>query len=84
MYEFAYSLQPDQYERYPQMHLNIAGVLVDAGRYDDAIWHYGRGLAYAERREDTLGRVAHLNQRVCDWRAVDNLWPDAHRLLVRR
>ena len=56
LFLFAYSLQPEQYERYPQMHLNLAGVLVDAGRYSEAIVHYGRGLRYAEREEDTLGR----------------------------
>lgn len=83
MYLIAHSLQPEQYERYPQMHLNLASVLVDAARYDEAIWHYGRGLRYEPQAEDTLGRLVHLSQRVCDWRAVDRLWPHVRHLLTK-
>lgn len=83
MYLIAHSLQPEQYERYPQMHLNLASVLVDAARYDEAIWHYGRGLQYEPQAEDTLGRLVHLSQRVCDWRAVDRLWPHVRHLLTK-
>ena len=71
----AHAIQPEQYERFPQMHLNLAGGLVDAGRYSDAIWHYERGLAHTEFAEDTLTRVVHLSQRVCDWRRVEFHWP---------
>ena len=80
----AHALQPEQYTRYPQMHLNLAGSLVDAGRYSEAIWHYGRGLAYPPNEEDTLGRILHLSQRVCDWRAVDRFWSRAYQALVTR
>ena len=80
----AHALQPQQYARYPEMHLNVAGVLVDAGRYDEAIWHYERGLRYTAHEGDTLGRLLHLYQRTCDWRALDRLWPRAHHLLLER
>lgn len=83
LYLIAHRLRPEQYERHPQMHLNLAGVLVDAGRYDEAIWHYGRGLRYKPHAEDTLGRLLHLSQRVCDWRAVDRLWTHVRHPLER-
>ena len=82
LYLAAHELQPLEYARFPQMHLNLASVLVDAGRYRDAIWHYFRGLAYATHAHDTLGRLIHLSQRVCDWHAVARLWPRVHRDLV--
>ena len=84
LYLAAHELQPLEYARFPQMHLNLASVLVDAGRYRDAIWHYFRGLAYETHAEDTLGRLIHLSQRVCDWHAVARLWPRVHRDLVTR
>ena len=84
LFQTAHVLQPQQYERFPQMHLNLAGVLVDASRYSEALWHYARGMQYAAQRDDTLGRMLHLSQRVCDWRAVDRLWPSAHFALVER
>ena len=87
LYLTARALQPAQYERYPQMHLNLAGVLVDAARYDEAVWHYAQGLKYKAHREDTLGRLVHLSQRVCNWRRVDWAWPSLRHdlsLVLRR
>eukprot|EP00322_Chrysochromulina_rotalis_P013838 CAMPEP_0115864850 /NCGR_PEP_ID=MMETSP0287-20121206/19415_1 /TAXON_ID=412157 /ORGANISM="Chrysochromulina rotalis, Strain UIO044" /LENGTH=690 /DNA_ID=CAMNT_0003319337 /DNA_START=42 /DNA_END=2114 /DNA_ORIENTATION=- len=82
-YTIAHALQPHQYDRYPQMHLNLAAVLVDAARYDEAIWHYGRGVSYEPHAEDTLGRLVHLSQRVCNWRAVERIWPRILHVLYR-
>ena len=84
LYVTAHRLKPEHYARFPQMHLNLAGALVDAGRYDEAIWHYDRGLAYVPHEADTLSRLLHLSQRVCDWRAVDRLWHRARHALVTR
>ena len=47
LYLAAYELQPGEFARFPQMHLNLAGQLVDAGRYRDAIWHLARSLGWA-------------------------------------
>ena len=82
-YLVAHALQPEQYERFPQMHLNLAAVLVDAARYDESNWHYRRGLRYEPNAEDTLGRLVHLSQRTCDWRSVRELWPRVHHALER-
>ena len=83
LYLIAYSLEPSRFAEHPQMHLNVASQLVDAARYDEAIWHYQRGLAYAPLAEDTLGRLAHLHQRVCDWHGVDRVLPALQRAVVR-
>lgn len=84
LYVTAHTLKPEHYARFPQMHLNLAGALVDAGRYDEAMWHYNRGLAYVPHEADTLSRLLHLSQRVCNWRAVDRLWRRARHALVTR
>lgn len=65
------------------MHLNIASELVDASRYDEALWHYQHGLRFEAMADDTLGRLVHLHQRVCDWRAVDRLLPQLRHLVAR-
>ena len=59
LFTVAYELEPHVYYRHPQMHLNLAGVLVDAGRYDEAIWHYEGGLPYKPNYEDTVS-YTHL------------------------
>lgn len=86
LYLASYTMQPGTYSSYPQMHLNLAGVLVDTARYDEARWHYERGLRYEIMQDDTLGRLAHLGQRVCDWRGVARAWPALRRsvALVQR
>lgn len=83
LFEIAFRLQPATYYKYPQMHLNLAGELVDASRYDEAVSHYQHGLRYEQMAEDTLGRLAHLQQRVCDWRGVELLLPRLRRLVTR-
>ena len=76
----AHRIAPSRFAEYPQMHLNLAGALVDAARYDEAVAHYGAGLRYEPSRDDTLGRMVHLMQRTCDWRGVHWTWPArAHR-----
>ena len=79
----AYTLDQARYTQFPQMHLNLAGVLVDASRYDEAIWHYSHGLRYRPQFEDTLGRIVHLGQRACDWRTVDRYWPPTRHVVQR-
>ena len=79
----AHRIAPSRFAEYPQMHLNLAGALVDAARYDEAVAHYGAGLRYEPSRDDTLGRMVHLMQRTCDWRGVGTAWP-ALRASLRR
>ena len=79
----AHRVAPSRFAVYPQMHCNIAGALVDAARYDEAVAHYGAGLRYEPSRDDTLGRMVHLMQRTCDWRGVGTAWP-ALRASLRR
>ena len=79
----AHRIAPSRFAEYPQMHLNLAGALVDAARYDEAVAHYGAGLRYEPSRDDTLGRMVHLMQRTCDWRGVGAAWP-ALRASLRR
>jgi len=78
LYEGAHRLDPRRYVEYPQMHLNLAGMLVDAARYDEAIAHYTAALPYAPLADDTHARLAHLQQRVCDWRGLAHSWPLVH------
>ena len=59
-------------------------MLVDAARYSEAIWHYRRGLRYAELADDTLGRLAHLQQRICDWPALERDAPELRAALARQ
>lgn len=75
LYLVSHSLQPQAFATYPQMHLNVAGQLVDAAQYDEALHHYERGLAFATHADDTLARIIHLRQRVCDWRGLEASWP---------
>ena len=79
----AHRIAPSRFAEYPQMHLNLAGALVDAARYDEAVAHYGAGLRYEPSRDDTLGRMVHLMQRTCDWRGIGAAWP-ALRASLRR
>lgn len=79
----AHRIAPSRFAEYPQMHLNLAGALVDAARYDEAVAHYGAGLRYEPSRDDTLGRMVHLMQRTCDWRGVGTAWPALRASLGR-
>ena len=87
LYLVSHRLQPQAFATYPQMHLNVAGQLVDAARYDEALRHYEHGLGYAAQADDTLARIIHLRQRVCDWAGVHRAWPSVrwalHRALRR-
>ena len=81
LYLVSHRLQPQAFATYPQMHLNVAGQLVDAARYDEAVRHYEHGLGYAAQGDDTLARIIHLRQRVCDWVGVHRAWRDQIRRL---
>ena len=63
------------------MHLNVAGSSVDAGMYHRAMLHYSRGLAVEEYAADTICRLVHLSQRICDWRAMEGVWPIARNVI---
>ena len=83
LYLVSHRLQPQAFATYPQMHLNVAGQLVDAARYDEAVRHYEHGLGYAAQVDDTLARIIHLRQRVCDWAGVHRAWPGVRQALHR-
>ena len=75
LYLVSHRLQPQAFATYPQMHLNVAGQLVDAARYDEAVRHYEHGLGYAAQGDDTLARIIHLARHTHARALVGQLQP---------